>query len=110
MQFIFSFDFETQIFYIGIFAVFIIISFPFSHVALKILDGFGKSQYSLLFIILRVTTQIAIIILLEDIFSYVTCVLIGLTAGVMIFACIYYIFLRFLLRRYAKNIDGIAVV
>ena len=103
------FDMETSIFYIGIFGVILIMVYPFTNVSSKMLDGFGKSYYSLFFTILRSILQIILIVVLGDLMPYGTSVLVGITIGEVIFSAIYFITLKLLFRKFKSNKDTLVV-
>ena len=103
------YDMETSIFYIGIFGVILTMVYPFTNVSSKMLDGFGKSYYSLFFTILRSILQIILIVVLGDLMPYGTSVLVGITIGEVIFSAIYFITLKLLFRKFKSNKDTLVV-
>ena len=95
---------ETEVFWIAIIGTVIMLTLPFSMISGKILDGFGKSMYSLFFTVVKIGLEVAFIYGL-----YITllpdggCVLIGITISEIISAIIYYVFLRHLFKNFDKE-------
>ncbi|WP_295723307.1 MATE family efflux transporter [uncultured Methanobrevibacter sp.] len=101
---------ESQILWIAIFGIFIIISISIATISSKMLDGFGKSMYSLLFTIIKIIMQVSIIFVLFKILANASCVLIGITVSEVVFAIIYYLFLRYLFNNFDKQYENKDVV
>lgn len=99
----------TSIFYIALYGIIIIAAYPFINISSKMLNGFGKSYYSLFFSILKYTTQIALIIILSESFKQSYSVLVGITLGEIIFAAVYFICIKLLVKRFEKNKDSLTV-
>ena len=88
---------ETSIFYIAIFGIILMMVYPFSYISIKMLNGFGKSYYALVFNILKVISELILIFFLSDIFPNGASILIGITFGEFLFSMLYYITLMFLI-------------
>ena len=100
---------ESEVAVIVGFGTILMLSVPFSMISSKMLDGFGKSMYSLLFTIVFIAMEVGLIYLLF-IHSASHCVLIGITVVELTAAIIYYIFLRYLFRNFTKKYDGKSTV
>ena len=100
---------ETPIFYIGLFGIIITMVYPFTHVSSKMLNGFGKSIYALIFSILGIITQIALMMILMDILPKGMCILVGITLGELIIGMVYFITLKLLLKRFKANKEHLRV-
>ena len=74
------------------------------------LDGFGKSMYSLLFTVLKIAIEAALIYVLNILLSNGSCVLIGITVTEIIFAIVYYVFLRYLFKNFDRKYENKEVV
>ena len=97
---------ETEIYWIAILGTVIMLSIPFSIISSKMLDGFGKSMYSLLFTIIKIVLETCLIYVLSNALSNGSCVLIGITITEIIFAIVYYVFLRYLFKNFDKNYEN----
>ncbi len=95
---------------IAIFAIPIILSMPFSMISSKMLDGFGKSYYSLLFTVLKIGFEIVVITVLNNILILGSSVLVGLTITEIVFAAVYYVLLRIMFKRFKQHADDLVVV
>ena len=91
---------ETEIFWIAILGSVIMLSIPFSIISSKMLDGFGKSMYSLVLTFLKIVFEMLLISHIYNITHHANSVLIGITITEIIFAIIYYVFLRYLFRNF----------
>ena len=100
---------EASIFYIAIFGIVLIMSYPFSYISIKMLNGFGKSYYALVFNILKMVCEIVMMILLVDILPDGACILVGITLGEIMFSIIYYATLKLMFVRFEKNKDELVV-
>ena len=100
---------ETSIFYIAIFGIILMMVYPFSYISIKMLNGFGKSYYALVFNILKVISELILIFFLSDIFPNGASILIGITLGEFLFSMLYYITLKILFKRFEKNKDSLVV-
>ena len=100
----------TKIYWIAVFGTIIMISVPFSVISSKMLDGFGKSLYSLLFTALKIGIEIGLIQVLYNLLSNGSCVLIGITITEIIFALVYYLFLRYLFNNFDRKYENKEVV
>ena len=101
---------ETEVFLIAVYGIFIMLSIPFAMISSKMLDGFGKSLYSLLFTCIRVGLEVGLIYVLSNIFSDGISVLIGITIADILIAIVYYLFLRYLFRNFDKKYENKEVV
>jgi len=101
---------KTEIFWIAILGTVILLSIPFSIISSKMLDGFGKSMYSLLFTVLKIAIETALIYVLNILLSNGSCVLIGITVTEIIFAIVYYVFLRYLFKNFDRKYENKEVV
>ena len=72
---------ENEIFWIAIGGTVLMVLTPVSMISAKMLDGFGKSMYSLMFTIIRIIFEVALIVLLVNTISNGACVLIGICCG-----------------------------
>ena len=100
---------ETQVFYIALYGIILIIMFPFINISSKILNGFGKSYYALLFSILKYATQIVLITVLSYSLEPGHCVLVGIAVGEIIFSAVYFICIKLLFRKFDRNKDTLTV-
>ena len=113
-EFAFSFfsitGMKTEIFWIAIVGTVIMLSIPFSIISSKMLDGFGKSMYSLLFTLLKIAFETGLIYVLNIMLSHGSCVLIGITVTEIIFAIVYCVFLRYLFKNFDRKYENEEVV
>ena len=100
----------TEINYIVIFGIFIMLSISIATISSKMLDGFGKSMYSLVFTAIKISIQLGLIILLYNLLSHGICVLIGITLSEVIFAFVYYFFLKYLFMNFDNKYKNKDVV
>ena len=101
---------QTEIFWITILGTIIMLSIPFSIISSKMLDGFGKSMYSLLFTFIKIGLETGLIYVLNNMLANGSCVLIGITVTEIIFAIVYYVFLRYLFKNFDKKYENKEVV
>ena len=101
---------KTEIFWIAVLGTVIMLSIPFSIISSKMLDGFGKSMYSLLFTLIKIVLETALIYVLNNILANGSCVLIGITVTEIIFAIVYYVFLRYLFKNFDRKYENKEVV
>ena len=101
---------QTEIYWIAILGTVIMLSIPFSIISSKMLDGFGKSMYSLLFTFIKIGLETGLIYLLNNMLSNGSCVLIGITITEIIFAIVYYVFLRYLFNNFDEKYENKEVV
>ena len=92
------------------YALKIMLSIPFSIISSKMLDGFGKSMYSLLFTCIKIGLETGLIYVLNNMLSNGSCVLIGITITEIIFAIVYYVFLRYLFNNFDEKYENKEVV
>ena len=101
---------QTEIYWIAILGTVIMLSIPFSIISSKMLDGFGKSMYSLLFTCIKIGLETGLIYVLNNMLSNGSCVLIGITITEIIFAIVYYVFLRYLFNNFDEKYENKEVV
>ena len=101
---------ETQTYWIAIFGTIIMLAVPFSMISSKMLDGFGKSMYSLFFTIAKIGLESFLIYVLYITLSNGSCVLIGIAISEIIFSIVYYVFLRYLFKNFDKEYENKATV
>ena len=101
---------QTEIYWIAILGTVIMLSIPFSIISSKMLDGFGKSMYSLLFTFIKIGLETGLIYVLNNMLSNGSCVLIGITITEIIFAIVYYVFLRYLFNNFDEKYENKEVV
>lgn len=94
---------ETEIFWITVLGTVIMLSIVVSMISSKMLDGFGKSMYSLLFTFLKIMFEVGLIYGLSILLNDGVCVLIGILVAEVLFAIIYYLFLRHLFRNFDEE-------
>ena len=94
---------DSQIFNIALFGIVIMLSAPISMMASKMLDGFGKSMYSLVFNCAKIGVMLVLIQILYMALNKGISVLIGITLAELVFAIAYYLFLRYLLKNFDKK-------
>ena len=94
---------ETEIFWIAIGGTVIMLAVPFSFISAKMLDGFGKSIYSLAFTIFKLTFEMILIYALTAYTQSASGVLIGIIITEIVSAIMYYIFLRYLFNTFEKR-------
>ena len=89
--------------HIAIIGTIILISVTIIMITSKMIDGFGKSYYNLLFTGMIIVLQIGIISVVDDVLHYGLSVLVGIMFSEAISAIIYYIFLRYMFKRFDKQ-------
>ena len=97
---------ETEVFWIAVGGTVIMLSIPFSMISSKMLDGFGKSMYSLLFTFIKIIYEMMLIYALSTVISNGSCVLIGIMISEITFAIVYYLFLRRLFNDFDNEYEG----
>ncbi|WP_458404142.1 MATE family efflux transporter [Methanobrevibacter sp.] len=85
---------ETSVFYIALTGIFLLPCKQVTIMSNKVLDGMGKSYYSLILSNGSIISQIILASLLSPILTQGVCVLIGIFISELIFAIINYILLR----------------
>ena len=101
---------QTEVLWVAIGGIFIMLSIPISIISSKMLDGFGKSMYSLLFTFFKVIGEIGLIYILNVVFNNGISILIAIVVTEIIFAFVYYVFLIYLLRNFDEHYDGKSTV
>lgn len=94
---------ENEIFWIAIGGTVIMVLTPISTISAKMLDGFGKSMYSLMFTINKVIFEVALIVFLANTMSNGACVLIGILFSEILSSIIYYLFIRYLFNNFGEE-------
>ena len=97
------FGMETAITYIVLLGSIIVISVTVIMISSKILDGFGKSYYSLALDIANLTVTATLLALLNDFLPYGSAVLVGILIADLIFACSFNILLNHMFRKMKKQ-------
>jgi hypothetical protein len=101
---------ESEVFHIAIGGTIIMMAIPFSMISSKMLDGFGKSMYSLMFTFLKIMFEMVLIYELSIVMSSGMCVLIGITVSEIIFAIVYYLFLRHMFMNFDEVYEDKATI
>ena len=96
---------ENEIFWIAVGGIILMTALPFSTISSKMLDGFGKSPYSLLITIIKVAMEIAFISLLTQYLKDGSSVLIGIVLSDIIAGIIYYKFLQYLFDHFDEQYE-----
>ena len=96
---------ENEIFWIAIGGTVIMLASSVSMISAKMLDGFGKSVYTLIFTILKIIFEVLVMSALVKPISNGSCVLIGLVLSETLFAIVYFIFLRHLFKNFDKEYE-----
>ncbi|AMD16995.1 hypothetical protein TL18_02525 [Methanobrevibacter sp. YE315] len=91
---------ENEVFWIAIGGTVIMLAIPFSMISSKMLDGFGKSMYSLLFTCIKIIFELILIYALSIYLNNASCVLIGILVAEILAAIAYYLFLRHLFKNF----------
>ncbi|WP_458454631.1 MATE family efflux transporter [Methanobrevibacter sp.] len=91
---------ENTVFWISIIGGVIMLAIPFSMISSKMLDGLGKSMYSLLFTFIKIIFETLLIYGLYITSSDGSCVLIGILISEVIFSAVYYLFLKHLFKNF----------
>ena len=96
---------DNEIFWIAVGGIIMMTILPFSTISSKMLDGFGKSLYSLLITIIKVAIEIALISLLTQYLKDGSSVLIGIILSEIISSIVYYKFLGYLFDHFDKKYE-----
>ena len=91
---------ENEVFWTSIGGAIIMLVIPFSMISSKMLDGFGKSMYSLLFTSIKIAFETVLIYSLFTLLNNGSCVLIAIIISEIIFAIVYYLFLKYLFKNF----------
>ncbi|WP_458404140.1 MATE family efflux transporter [Methanobrevibacter sp.] len=94
---------DNIIFWIAVLGTVIMLAIPVSMISSKMLDGLGKSMYSLLFTFLKIIFEILVIYGLSLILTDGSCVLIGILISEVVFAIVYYLFLNYLFKNFDET-------
>ena len=90
----------TAVFWIAIGGFVVFVCLPFSMISSKMLDGFGKSMYSLYLTFIKIVLEAGIIYVLNISFSSGYSVLIGIVVSEIVMAFVYYMFLSYLFKNF----------
>lgn len=102
---------ELGVKYIAMLGAFILISRTVMIMSSKMLDGFGKSYYNLIFTVILVVIQLGSIYLLDFVLPYGSSVLVGILISQVIIAIAIYVFLKYTIKKFEKqNEEGELVV
>ena len=101
---------ENELFLLTICGTITMLTIPISMISSKMLDGFGKSMYSLLFTFLKIMFEVILIYGLYILLNDGVCVLIGIMVSEIIFGVVYYLFLEHLFRNFNDEFDGKSTV
>ena len=101
---------QTEVFWVAAGGTVIMLSVPISMISSKMLDGFGKSMYSLLFTFLKIFFEIGLVFLLEGLSFGRSSILIAIIFTEILVAIVYYLFLRYLFRNFDKMYEGKSTV
>lgn len=94
---------EWAVQYIAVIGILIFLSDSALLITSKMIDSFGKSYYNIVFTFLLILFEVGLISLIREKFPYGSSVLIGIAIALMISTIIYYIFLRYLFRKFEKQ-------
>ena len=97
-----------SVFYIALAGIVIVPFRGISAVTEKMLDGMGKSFYELLLTLGGIIYQISLVNLLAPIFDQGVCVLLGILIGEVTLAILYYIMLKYFIKKTENNIASSA--
>ena len=103
-------EMQTEIFWIAVGGTVIMLAVPFSMISSKMLDGFGKSMYSLLFTAVKIMLEICLIYVLGLLLKHAGSVLISIIITEVVMGMVYYLFLRYLFKNFDKKYDGKSTV
>lgn len=94
---------ENEIFWIAIGGTIIMLCTPLSKISAKMLDGFGKSMYTLAFTIFKIFFEMALIFVLTLFIKDGGSILIGIIISEILSAIIYYVFLKHLFNTFEEK-------
>ena len=103
-------DMQTEIFWIALGGIVIMLAVPFSMISSKMLDGFGKSMYSLLFTSVKIMLEIGLIYVFGVVLKNAGSVLISIIIAEIVMGMVYYLFLRYLFKNFDKKYEGKSTV
>ncbi|WP_407462207.1 MATE family efflux transporter, partial [Methanobrevibacter sp.] len=98
-------DMDNAIFWISAAGIVINTIVPISTISSKMLDGFGKSLYSLTFTIIKVAIEIVCIYIITQYITDGSSVLIGIVISEICSSIIYYKFLRYLFNHFDEEYE-----
>ena len=101
---------ESTVFWIAIGGTIVMLTVPFSMISSKMLDGFGKSMYSLALTAAKIILEIILIYALSAILGNGSCVLIGIIISEIVFAIVYYVFLNYLFNNFDEKYENKSTV
>ncbi len=94
---------ENEIFWIATGGSIVMVVTAVSMISAKMLDGFGKSIYTLIITVAKIIFEVIVILQLSKFIQDGSCVLIGLLLSEIISAIIYYLFLRHLFNNFDEE-------
>lgn len=103
-------EMQTEIFWIAVGGTVIMLAVPFSMISSKMLDGFGKSMYSLLFTVVKIMLEMGLIYVFGLVLNNAANVLISIIITEVVMGMVYYLFLRYLFKNFDKKYDGKSTV
>lgn len=99
----------SPIFPISIFMGLMLIAFPFYYLSSMVLAGFGKSYYSFLFEISKNIFTVVLLLYLKNVLSGVYCILVSSTISEILFALIFFMFLKLLFKKFNRDLKDLLV-
>ena len=94
---------QIEIFWIALGGIVSLIAVPFSMISSKMLDGFGKSMYSLLFTAVKIFFEMGLIYVLRITLNNASSFLISIIVTEVAIGVVYYLFLRNLFKNFDKE-------
>ena len=94
---------EESVFYIALIGILIVPMEEIAVMSARVVDGMGKSYYSLIITVLSIVTQIILISLLAPVLTSGLCVLVGIALTYTIVAAVYFVLIKIMFRRNEKN-------
>lgn len=101
---------QTEIFWVALLGAVAMLAVPFSMISSKMLDGFGKSMYSLLFTAIKIFLEMGLIFVLGIVMNNAGSVLISIVITEIVMAVVYYLFLRYLFKNFDTQYKGKSTV
>ncbi|WP_296894079.1 hypothetical protein [uncultured Methanobrevibacter sp.] len=96
---------ENEIFWIAVGGTVIMLCTALSMISAKMLDGFGKSMYTLAFTIFKIFFEMGLIFVLTLFITGGGSVLIGIIIAEILSAIIYYVFLKHLFNTFEEKYE-----
>ena len=101
---------KTEIYWVAVGGILAMLAVPFSMISSKMLDGFGKSMYSLLFTAIKIFLEIGLIYVLGVVLNNASSVLISIIITEVTMGIVYYLFLRYLFKHFDEKYKGKSTV